>query len=241
MRPKLSIIIPVYNEAKKIKKAFARLERFFSRKDYEMEYVFIEDGGDDGTLMILTAIKNANPNVKLLVNERNMGKGLSTRRGIFAAKGDYMLFIDVDMSTPLQAFTNFERYLKDYDIVIASRWTKESTIKRQQPWDRRVLGRVFYMIVNRFFLKDIRDTNCGFKCYKRDVAKDIFSLQGLNGWGFDVELLYIAQKKGYTIKEVPVVWAHYGDSRVNTLTAPFLTLAELLRIKINDWKGLYGK
>jgi dolichyl-phosphate beta-glucosyltransferase len=224
MRPKLSIVIPVYNEAKKIKKAFARLERFFSRKDYEMEYIFIEDGGSDDTLKILTAIKDSNPKVRLLVNEENMGKGLSTRRGILSAKGDYVLFIDVDMSTPLQAFSNFEKHLKDYDIVIASRWTRESKIKRRQPVDRRVLGRVFYVLVNWFFLKSIRDTNCGFKCYRRAAAKEIFSMQRLNGWGFDVELLYIAQKKGYTIKEVPVVWAHYGDSRVNTLTAPFFPL-----------------
>jgi dolichyl-phosphate beta-glucosyltransferase len=170
-----------------------------------------------------------------------MGKGYSIRRGMLEASGDYILFIDVDMSTPLSAFSDFEKYLDHYDIVMGSRWMEESNIRIHQPRMRRMFAKVFYAIVRAFFLKGIIDTNCGFKCYRRAVAKDIFSKQRLNSWGFDVELLYIAKKRGYGIKEVPVIWAHGRDSKVNLLTVPLLTLAELAAIKVNDWKGRYGK
>jgi dolichyl-phosphate beta-glucosyltransferase len=124
---------------------------------------------------------------------------------------------------------------------MGSRWTEASNIKIPQPWYRRFMGNVFYVIVRTFFLKGITDTNCGFKCYRSSAAKDIFSRQLLKGWGFDVELLYIARKSDYRIKEVPVVWAHGRDSKVNLFIVPLLTLAELMKIKLNDWKGRYER
>ena len=238
---KLSIVIPAYNEAKKIRNTLARLDRFFSQRDYDMEYIFVEDGGSDGTLGILREIEKTRPDVKVLANKTNMGKGLSIKKGMLAAEGDYILFMDADMATPLQAFCDFEDYLGTYDIIMGSRWTEESNIKIPQPWYRRMMGYIFYGIVKTFFLKDITDTNCGFKCYKKDIAKDIFSKQLLQGWGFDVELLYIAQKREYSIKEVPVVWGHGRDSKVNLLVVPLLTLVELARIKDNDWKRRYER
>lgn len=240
-KPKLSIVIPAYNEAKKIRNTFSRLNSFFSQKDYLMEYVFVEDGSQDETMEILKAMAKERRDIKLLVNEKNMGKGYSLKRGVLSATGDYILFMDADMSTPLTAFNNFEKYLGDYDIIMGSRWREESNIKIPQPLYRRMLAHIFYAIVRAFYLKDITDTNCGFKCYRKDVAHDIFSKQLLRGWGFDVELLYIAQKRNYRIMEVPVVWAHGKDSKVNMLTVPILTLIELARIKINDWKRRYEK
>jgi len=238
---KLSVVIPAFNEKKKIRNTFLRLNRFFSQREYDMEYVFVEDGSSDGTLDILTELENANPGIKVLANKVNMGKGLSIKRGMLEAKGDYMLFMDADMATPLQAFCDFEKYLSDYDIIMGSRWLEESNIKIPQPWYRRLMGHIFYIIVKGLFLKNITDTNCGFKCYKRKVARDIFSKQLLRGWGFDVELLYIAQKMSYRIKEVPVVWGHGRDSKVNLFKVPILTLVELARIKYNDWEGRYEK
>lgn len=122
---------------------------------------------------------------------------------------------------------------------MGSRWREGSNIRIPQPWYRRTMGKIFYIVVKLFFLRGISDTNCGFKCYKKKAAHDVFSKQLLKGWGFDVELLYIAQKRGYSIKEVPVVWAHGRDSKVNLFIVPFLTLVELVRIKINDWKKRY--
>lgn len=238
---KLSIVIPAYNEAKKVKNTFSRLDRFFSQKNYEMEYIFVEDGSSDDTLTILREMERANSRIKVLANEKNMGKGLSIKKGMLEAAGDYILFMDADMSTPLQAFLDFERYMGAYDIIMGSRWLEGSDIKIRQPWHRIIMGTLFYAIVRTLFLKDITDTNCGFKCYKKDVAKDIFSKQLLHGWGFDVELLYIAQKRSYNIKEVPVVWAHGRDSKVNIFIVPILTLMELVRIKVNDWKGRYDR
>lgn len=236
----LSIVVPAYNEEKKINSTFSRLERFFSQKDYIVEYVFVEDGSSDATLEILKNMEKAKPGiVKILVNEKNMGKGYSIKRGMLASSGDYVLFMDVDMATPLQTFTEFEKYLGDYDIVMGSRWCLEANIRIPQPFIRKCMGHVFYALVKTLYLKNVTDTNCGFKCYRKNVANDIFSRQMLRGWGFDVEILYIAQKRGYRIKEVPVVWAHGRGSKVNLLKVPFLTLAELIRIKINDWNGCY--
>ncbi len=238
---KLSIVIPAYNEEKKLRSTFSRLDRFFSQRGYEMEYLFVEDGSRDGTLSILRELASARPDVKVCENPKNMGKGYSIRRGMLEAAGDYILFMDADMSTPLQAFCDFEKYLGEYDIIMGSRWRKESNIKIPQPAYRRFMGKVFYIIVKGLFLKNITDTNCGFKCYRKDVARDIFSKQLLKGWGFDVELLYIAQKRDYSIMEVPVIWAHGRDSKVVLFKVPLATLAELARIKINDWKGRYER
>lgn len=239
-RTTLSIVVPAYNEAKKISSTFSRLERFFSQKNYDMEFLFVEDGSSDATLEILKNLEKTRPGiVKVLENERNMGKGYSIKRGMLASRGDYILFMDADMATPLQTFTDFEKHLDDYDIVMGSRWCLEANIRIPQPFIRKCMGRVFYLLVKTFYLKNITDTNCGFKCYRKSVARDIFSHQMLRGWGFDVEILYIAQKRGYRIKEVPVAWAHGRDSKVNLKKVPFLTLAELIRIKINDWNGCY--
>lgn len=238
-RRKLSIVAPAYNEEKKVKNTFLRLTSFFSNKGYELEYVFVEDGSKDRTRAVLDEIAKGRSDVRVLLNERNMGKGYSIKKGMLAASGDHILFIDVDMSTPLSAFSDFEEYLDDYDIVIGSRWLEESNIRIPQPRLRRMFAIIFYIIVKTFFLKGIIDTNCGFKCYKRAVAREIFSKQRLNSWGFDVENLYIAQKRGYRIKEVPVIWAHGRDSKVDLLRVPLATLIELIEIKINDWKGRY--
>ena len=241
-RMRLSIVVPAYNEARRINNAYSRLERFFSQRDYDMEYIFVEDGSSDGTADILKGLEKSAPGkIRVIVNEHNMGKGLSIKKGVLEASGDYILFMDADMATPLTAFLDFEPYMGKYDCIMGSRWLVESNIRIPQPWYRRFMGRVFYMIVRSFFLKDITDTNCGFKCYRREVARDIFSKQLVNGWGFDVELLYIAQKRNYSIKEVPVEWAHGRDSKVILFKVPVSTLVELARIKINDWKGRYGK
>lgn len=238
---KFSIILPAYNESKKIENTFLQLDKFFSQRNYETEYIFVEDGSLDGTLDVLKELERTHSNIKLLVNEKNMGKGSSIKKGMLEAKGDYMLFLDIDMSTPLETFCDFEKYMGEYDIIMGSRWSKKSNIKIPQPWHRRFMGFVFYLIVKSFFLKGIIDTNCGFKCYKKKVARDIFSKQLIRGWGFDVELLYIAQKRKYHIKEVPVNWAHDRDSKVRTFLVSALTLIELARIKYNDWKRRYEK
>jgi dolichyl-phosphate beta-glucosyltransferase len=241
MKKKLSIVIPVYNEARRINNTYGRLDRFFSQRPYEIEYIFVEDGSSDDTAGTLSQLEKNHPNVRVIINEKNMGKGLSIKKGVLEAAGDYVLFMDADMATPLQAFCDFEGHLDDHDIVMGSRWRKESNIKIPQPRFRRFMGFVFYMIVRAFFLKGIIDTNCGFKCYRKDVARDIFSKQRMKRWGFDVELLYIAQKRGYRVKEVPVSWAHGRDSKVNLFVVPGMTLMELAMIKVNDWKGRYER
>lgn len=239
MRIKLSIIVPVYNESKRLKKVFLRLDRFFAKEKCDVEYIFVDDGSSDNTLDILWEIKRGRTDIKILANDNNKGKGYSIKAGVKVASSEYVLFMDADLSTSLSAFHRFRPYMGTCDIIIGSRWCRDANIRIPQPWQRRFMGRVFYAIVNGFFLKGITDTNCGFKCYKKVVAQDIFSKQIVSGWGFDVELLYIAQKRNYSIKEVPVAWAHGRDSRVALFRVPITTLIELAIIKINDLKGCY--
>ena len=163
-KTRLSVVIPAYNEATKIKNTFSRLDRYFSKHDYDMEYLFVEDGSTDKTLDVLKELEKNRDNITLLANKKNIGKGHSIRRGMLAASGDYILFMDADMSTPLRVFSNFERYLNNHDIIIGSRWLEESNIRIPQPFYRRYMGIVFYVIIRAFFLKGITDTNCGFKC-----------------------------------------------------------------------------
>lgn len=236
----LSIVVPVYNEANKVQLSFSKLVEFFKFKDYKVEYIFINDGSSDETLSTLERIeKSSDETMRIFSNEINMGKGAALKKGIMNARGQYVLFSDVDLSTPLETLNRFEKYLNDYDIIIGCRWCKEAKIELNQPLIRRFMSFFFYAIVHMFFLKGIRDTNCGFKCYKTVVAKDVFSKIYSRGWGFDVEILYIAQKKNYKIMEVPVTWRHHKDSRVNLFRVPYRTICELARIKINDFKGRY--
>lgn len=235
----LSIVVPVYNEANKVQISFSKLVEFFKSKDYKVEYIFINDGSTDDTLAALKRIEKDSKTVRVLCNSVNMGKGFALKNGIMNAMGQYVLFSDVDLSTPLETLNRFEKYLNDYDIIMGCRWCREAKIELNQPLIRRFMSFFFYAIVHIFFLKGIRDTNCGFKCYRTVVAKDIFSKIYSKGWGFDVEILYIAQKKNYKIIEVPVTWRHHKDSRVNLFRVPYRTICELVKIKINDFKGRY--
>jgi len=178
-----------------------------------------------------------------ILNKRHArGKGFSIKRGASQAKGRYVLFTDVDLSVPIEELAKFIPCLEDgYDVVIGSRRIKGSEVVIPQPLYRRFMGSVFYQIVYLFLFNSIRDTNCGFKCYRRDAAKQIFGRQTVSGWGFDTELLYIAHKLNYKIKEVPVRWYNCTATKVKITKVPFLTILELFRIKLNDWKGRYTK
>jgi dolichyl-phosphate beta-glucosyltransferase len=206
------------------------------------EIIVIDDGSNDNTPELTQAFVDSDNNVILLKNSTNKGKGFSIKRGVFSARGEYILFTDMDLSVPIDELSKFIPYLNNgYDITIGSRRIKGSQIMISQPLYRRILGSIFYQIVYIFFFNSIRDTNCGFKCYRREVAVDIFAKQRVSGWGFDTELLYIAHKQRYKIKEVPVRWYNNRISKVNIYKAPFVTLFELCKIKINDWVGRYKK
>ena len=237
-----SVVTPVYNEEKLIYENLGKIIAYFKKANISCEIIVVDDGSKDNTVKLVREFSNSNEEVVLLRNKKNLGKGLSIKRGVLCARGKYILFTDIDLAVPIEGLSKFMPYLKDgYDIVIGSRRIEGSQIIIPQPLYRRFMGSVFYKIVNLLFFKFVRDVNCGFKCYHSEAAKKIFTKQMLSGWGFDTELLHIAYKLKMSIKEIPVCWSEAGNSKVVIHKAVFGTLGELLKIKINDWKGWYSR
>jgi dolichyl-phosphate beta-glucosyltransferase len=237
----VSIIIPAYNEELRIehtlKKVFAN--DFLSSLD--LEIIVVDDASSDQTALIVKNIAQAYPCVKLLQGDINRGKGFSVRKGMLKARGDYLVFIDADNSTPIEEIQKLLPLVMkgDCDIAIGSRGLKESKIKVRQAWVRRNMGKTFNLFVRCLLLKDFPDTQCGFKCFSKKAAQAVFSLQRIDRFAFDVEALVIARIKGLTIKEVPVVWINNPQSKVNPINDASRMFFDLFLIKMNVWKGLY--
>ena len=169
-----------------------------------------------------------------------MGKGFSVKEGALSAHGEYIIFTDADLSTPIEEIDKLLKWMEEgYDIVIGSRALAESDIQIHQPWYREKMGKIFNLLVQALALRGIKDTQCGFKGFRKDVAEKIFPLQTINGFGFDVELLYLAKKHGYTIKEIPVRWLNRASSKVNPLTHSSQMFLDIIRIRMRDIKGKY--
>ena len=237
----LSVVVPAYNEEKDIAASISAIDRFFSAKKIIYEILLINDGSTDRTAEIIESLESSFDGRLRLLNEKlNRGKGHALRSGMLAAAGRYVLFTDVDLSTPLEEFDKMLPLLESgVDVVIGSRRLKESKIVVHQPWYRELLGGIFYKIVFVIFLNGISDTNCGFKAYTKEAAGLIYSKLTIDRWGFDVEALYIAQKYNLKIKETPVRWLDDAGSRVSVFLAVFNTLKELWQIKVNDWRKKY--
>jgi len=228
---KVSIIIPAYNEEKRIVSSLEKISKFFEGKDHEI--IVMDDGSSDLTREIVNNFKN----VKLNEKRENMGKGYSVKEGVSMAKGDLILLSDADLSTPIEEFDKLKNYVSDYPLVIGSRALKDSAVKNKLI--RTLLGRFGNLLI-RLVVKDIKDTQCGFKLFEAKVAKNLFSKQTLDGFGFDFEILFLAQKNKYIIKEVPVVWVNVEGSKVKPIHY-ITTFFELFKIIINNLKGKYTK
>lgn len=233
----ISVVIPAYNESKRIRSTLEKVENFLKKKNWDYEIIVVDDGSKDNTADIVRSF--INNRIKLLKNKKNMGKGFTVKHGVLKAKKDYILFSDADLSTPIEELERFDKVKHAYDIVIGSRRVKGSKIPVKQPFYRRWPGAIFPFIVSILVLRGIKDTQCGFKMFRREVAHELFPRQTLNGFSFDAEILYLAQKRGYKIKEMPVVWVNALDSKLNAMTDSYRMLVELLKIKYQDLKGMY--
>ena len=238
---KISLIIPVYNEEKRIKLTLGKCISYFKNKKIDYEIIIVDDGSTDKTRLIIKDSLSKNKNIKLTKQRKNKGKGYSVKEGMLLANGDYLLFSDADLSTPIEEIEKFIKVMKKgYDIVIASRNMKDSIIPIKQPFFRKLLGQVFPFIVNLLILPGYKDTQCGFKLFKKEVAIKIFSKQKINDFGFDVEILFIAKKYGYKIKEIPVIWSNSLGSKVNPLLDSIRMFLDILKIRLNDIKNTYN-
>lgn len=235
----LSIVIPAFNEEKLIKETLLEASDFLSRQNYSYEIIVVDDGSVDKTSAILDGLKAAVKNLTIIRNKKNFGKGYSVRRGMLAAKGRFRLFMDADNSTGIDQVKNFFPFLEEgYQIVIGDRSLRESVILKNQPVYKQILGNIGNIFVKVLTVSGINDTQCGFKCFSDRFVEKVFPGLVINRWGFDMEILAIADKFGYIIKTVPIVWRNGWKSNVH-LKDYFFTLLELFKIKINLVRKIY--
>lgn len=235
----LSIVIPVYNEEKRLPKNLDNIISFLKKRRESYEIILVDDGSTDRTWEIIQKYIRKYLNIVRLKHFTNRGKGAAVKTGMLASNGRIILMTDCDLSTPIEEMDNLIRYSSKYDIVIGSRRLKEKKIGRLPERYRIILGDIYYELLRLILLPSIKDTNCGFKLFNRRVVKPVFGRQLINRWGYDAEVLFIANKLGYSIKETPVKWTHYVDSKVRVFDAITKTLGELLQVKINQLRGRY--
>lgn len=235
----LSIIIPAYNEERKIVSTLGRVLKYLSTKHYLWEIILVDDGSIDRTSEVARGMIK-DEGLTVIKNPVNQGKGYSVKKGVLASNGEVILFSDADLSTPIEELDKIITWLNEgYDIVIGSRALPESAIEIRQPRYREIMGKIFNIIVRTIGLNEFRDTQCGFKCFKREGALKAFNLQKINGFAFDVEILYIAKKFGLKIKDVPIRWINSSESKVHLIKGFLSMFLELLKIRLYDWKGYY--
>ncbi len=233
--PFLSLIIPAYNEEQRLPRTLTQIQAFLRQQPYDSEVLVIENGSSDRTAAVA---EDFAPDVRLL-REPERGKGLAVRRGMMEAAGDFRFICDADLSMPIEEVNRFlPPKLDNYDIAIASREIA-GALRHNEPAYRHWIGRVFNLLVRTLAVPGFQDTQCGFKCFTADAAETLFPLQRIDGWTFDVELLYVALRLGYRVKEVPINWYYFPGSRVRIAKDSWLMLTDLFRIRSNWRRGLY--
>ncbi|WAC06562.1 MAG: glycosyltransferase family 2 protein [Thermodesulfobacteriota bacterium] len=236
----LSVVIPAFNEAERIGATLQKIHEFLLTRDYRSEIIVVDDGSSDNTRKVIRKFAGEFSSVRLLGNKVNRGKGYSVRAGVLHSQGRIILFSDADLSTPIQEVDKLADWLdQGYDIAIGSRALPGSDILERQPWPREFMGKTFNKLVQLLTLSGIKDTQCGFKLFKKEAANVLFAKQTVWGFGFDVELLFIADKNGYRIKEVPIKWINSPDSRVHMVKDSFSMLIDLVRIRTRYLTGKY--
>ena len=224
-----SIVIPAYNEANSIAHAINEVDQYFRSLDDHYELIVVDDGSKDLTASIVHNLSSTNANLRLLPLPFNQGKGAAVRAGMLQATGDYLIFLDADLSTHPRTFETFLPHLDDADILIGSRGVTGSDVVRPQPLYRTLAGKLFNQVIRLYLHLPFRDTQCGFKVFHKRT-QGLFSAQEITGWAFDVELLMRAKQAGLQILEIPVQWQNAANSKVK-LRSFFEILREVIFIK----------
>lgn len=239
MQPFLSIIIPAYNEELRITSTLEKVLSFLEAQEFESEIIVVENGSQDRTAELVAQFQDMHPNLHLL-RESRAGKGLAVRRGMLTARGDYRFICDADLSMPIEEIHRFlPPQLDSYDVAIASREVS-GAVRYDEPAYRHIIGRGFNYLVRFLTGLQIQDTQCGFKCFRAGIVEDLFHKQVIDGWTFDVEVLFIAQRRGYKIVEIPIPWYFHPGSRVRIVKDTFAMFCDIIRIRINAVRGIYA-
>lgn len=240
-RPLLSLVIPAYNEAApdRLPQSLQDITAFVAAQNFDIEVLIINNNSSDDTLQIAETAAAKHDYIRVMT-EMRQGKGAAVKTGMLAAEGEYLFICDADLSMPIgEALKFIPPQLTDFDIAIASRELPES-VRVDEPEFRHIIGRLFNFGIRVLAIRGLQDTQCGFKCFRREVAHALFPLQTVDGWTFDVELLFIAQKRGYSIIEIPITWIYKDHSKVKPLRDLYKVVVEILRIRWNMWRGVYG-
>lgn len=235
-RPFLSVVVPLYNEEKRVKN-INRVINYLSSRKFSWELFLVNDGSLDHTQSLLSQFRQ--PRVSLISYPKNHGKGYAVKRGMLAASGDYRIFLDVDLSTPLTEFKKIMPLLGKYDCLIGTRKIQGARVTIHQPWLRENLGKGFTFLSRWLLGLPISDFTCGFKCFTARCARDVFVRAKVYRWGFDSEVLFLCHRLGYTIKEVPVSWKNDSQTKVKFPHDIISSLLELITIRFNAVRKYY--
>ena len=236
-----TFVIPAYNESVRIRPTLDEILRYTRGQNWDAEILVVNDGSRDDTAQIVREYGRLHPQILLLENPGNRGKGYSVRNGMLHARGDICLFTDADLSSPMtESQKLFEAIERGADIAIGSRWLRTELQTEPQPLYRQVFGRIFNLALRVILGLRFADTQCGFKAFRRDAAQRIFPLQKIEGWGFDPEILFLARRAGLQVAEVPVLWAHSEGTRLHPLRDGLRMFVEVLRIRWNAMTGGYA-
>jgi len=237
--PTYSIVIPAYNEGKRLGPTLERVLSYVHAQGWNAEIIVVNDGSRDDTADVVRNFAAKDPALHLVENPGNRGKGYSVRNGMLHARGRIVLFSDADLSSPIEEAPKLFQALEEgADVAMGSRWLRAETQTRRQPFHRQVFGRIFNLLLRMTLGLHFADTQCGFKAFKRAAVQTIFPLQRIERWGFDPEILFLARKRGFKIKEVPVAWGHSGETRIHPILDGAKMFQEMLRIR---WYSLSGK
>ncbi len=235
---RLSVVIPAHNEEKRIEATLLDVDRYLEKQAYDYEIIVVNNNSTDRTVEVVERLRSTTVQNARVVSETIRGKGAAVKKGIAESQGDYVVFMDADNAVPISEIERLWPHLQaGNEVVIGSRYVDPSTVKVKQPFYRIVMSRMSNLLIQFLLIPHIKDTQCGFKAFEGRAAKQIFKGVTIYGWGFDMEILTIALKHSYRIKEQPVSWTEHGGSHV-PITAYLQALRDLFLIK---WRSLTGK
>jgi dolichyl-phosphate beta-glucosyltransferase len=237
----ISIVVPAYNESTRLGRTLDQILDFVRECEWAAEIIVVDDGSRDGTAELVREYARHNAIVRLVQNPGNRGKGYSVRNGVLHARGAIILFSDADLSSPIEEATKLIEALEaGADVAIGSRWVQSELQTHRQSVARQMMGRAFNVLLRLLLSLDFKDTQCGFKAFRRGAAHALFSSQTIEGWGFDPEILFLARRMGLKVAEVPVVWAHDEGTRIHPIVDGSKMAIEIMRIRWNSILGKYG-
>jgi glycosyltransferase involved in cell wall biosynthesis len=240
--PQYSIVIPAYNESARIGGTLQAVVACIRQRGWNAEVIVVDDGSHDDTAEIVRAFAKNAPELRMIHNPGNRGKGYSVRNGILQALGEVVMFTDADLSAPIEEADGlFAAIVGGADIAIGSRWLERTRQSIRQPLYRQFFGRCFNVVTHAVMGLPYADTQCGFKAFTRAAAQTVFQLQTIERWGFDPEILFIARKRGFRVVEVPVSWAHDERTRISYLRDGTRMLQDIAIVRWNALRGHYNK